>query len=134
MANTALPDDMLTIVPLPRGIMWRAAAWLATKAERSANLHAIGFNSPYETQTLALVNDQPVVSPNPSERGTPNSDSPIWVVSAPKTIVNGHDGFLYPHPSKQDPGTPYLADWLMQLYAKDCAAAPEMRGCQGNGK
>jgi len=106
----------------------------ATEAERSANLHAIGFNPPYETQTLALVGDRPVVSPSPSQSGTPNSDSPIWVVRAPKTIVYGHTGFLYPHPSKQNPGTPYLANWLMQLYAKDCSAAPEMRGCEGNGK
>jgi hypothetical protein len=102
----------------------------ATKSERSANLHAIGFNPPYETQTLALVGDKPVVSPNPTQSGTSNSDSPIWVVRAPKSIVDGHDGFLYPHPSKNDPGTPYLAHWLMQLYAKDCTAAPKMRGCE----
>ncbi len=104
----------------------------ATKSERSANLHAIGFNPPYETQTLALVGDKPVVSPNAMQSGTSNSDSPIWVVRAPKSIVDGHDGFLYPHPSKNDPGTPYLANWLMQLYAKDCTAAPKMRGCETN--
>jgi pimeloyl-ACP methyl ester carboxylesterase len=106
----------------------------ATAAERSANLHAIGFNPPYETQTLTLVGDQPVVSPNPTQSGTPNSDSPIWVVRAPKSIVDGHNGFLYPHPSKHDPGTPYLADWLMQLYAKDCTAAPRMKGCEAGGQ
>jgi hypothetical protein len=72
----------------------------ATIAERSANLHAIGFNRPYETKTLVLEGEQPVVAPNPTTSGTPNSDSPIWVVQAPKTIVNGHNGFLYPHPSK----------------------------------
>lgn len=102
----------------------------ATTAERSANLHAIGFNPPYETQTLALIDEKAVVSPNPSTGGTPNSDSPIWVVRAPKSIVDGHTGFLYPHPNKHDPGTPYLANWLMQLYAKDCTAAPQMRGCE----
>jgi pimeloyl-ACP methyl ester carboxylesterase len=102
----------------------------ATTAERGANLHAIGFNPPYETQTLALVADKPVVSPKPTVSGTSNSDSPIWVVRAPKSIVDGHTGFLYPHPNKHDPGTPYLADWLMQLYAKDCTAGPQMRGCE----
>jgi len=107
---------------------------LATTAERSANLHAVGFNPPYETQTLALVGDKPVVSPNPTIGGTPNSDSPIWVVRAPKSIIDGHNGFLYPHPNKHDPGTPYLADWLMQLYAKDCTAGPQMRGCAATSR
>jgi pimeloyl-ACP methyl ester carboxylesterase len=102
---------------------------VATTAERSANLHAIGFNSPYETQTLSLVDGKPVVSPAAKDSGTPNSDSPIWVVKAPSSIVNGHNGFLYPRPTRHDPGTPYLANWLLQIYAKDCTAAPEMHGC-----
>lgn len=106
---------------------------MATANERTANLHAVGFNPPYETHTLMLTSDTPrktLASPLPSQTPTPNNDTPVWVVRAPKSIIDGHSGFLYARQDHSKQPIPYLADWLMQLYSKDCAAAPQMVGCQ----
>jgi hypothetical protein len=60
---------------------------------------------------------------------------PVWVVTASKDIVNGHTGFLYARlTGTNSNGTgkapePYLANWLLDLYSKDCSAAPEMMNC-----
>jgi len=106
----------------------------ATANERTANLHAVGFTPPYETHELTLPSNDPltipVAVPLPAHGGTPNTDSPIWVIRAPPSIIEGHSGFLYARPHGAGKPTPYLANWLMALYAKDCAAAPQMTGCQ----
>jgi pimeloyl-ACP methyl ester carboxylesterase len=104
----------------------------ATQAERTANLHAIGFVPAYETHRLDLPpGDGPapaIASLSPASLGKTNVDLPVWVVTASKDIVNGHTGFLYARLTGTNP-QPYLANWLLDLYSKDCGAAPEMMNC-----
>ena len=106
----------------------------ATRRERRANLHAIGFNEDYRTHVLTLVgagaaDKRAVAHATPTSTGVANTDAPIWVISAPPSIINGHNGFLYARHFRDQAPQPYLAEWLMHLYAKDCSVAPEMVGC-----
>jgi alpha-beta hydrolase superfamily lysophospholipase len=111
----------------------------ATQAERTANLHAIGFVPAYVTHRLYLPpgdgSAPAIASLSPASPGKTNVDLPVWVVTASKDIVNGHTGFLYARlTGTNSNGTgkapePYLANWLLDLYSKDCSAAPEMMNC-----
>lgn len=104
----------------------------ATAAERESNLHAIGFVPAYQTHALNLVPQgaafKAIATSLPAANGPSNFDTPVWVVTAPPSIVNGHNGFLYARLDSKNP-QPYLANWLLELYLKDCAAAPDVVNC-----
>lgn len=111
--------------------------------ERDANLHAIGFTNRYITHRLYIVGGVAKASIEQVDDGDGLVEpcSPVWVVRAPKDIINGHDGFLYPEdPSKVaiEKQTPFLLNWLVTLHIfwnqdkgrfmrepMKCRAAPE---------
>ena len=93
--------------------------------ERDANTHAIGFTGRYKTHRLCLT------SPDSGKRRavaalTPPSNTdwapldpyaPVWVVGAPKEIVDGHNGFFFAaRDLTTDKQEPYLLDWLVGLH------------------
>jgi hypothetical protein len=92
--------------------------------ERDANVHAIGFVNRYRTHRLCLRpptgDSHATISANLTSVSTadPNTvhDRPVWVVGAPKEIVDGHNGFLYARPSGGLP-QPFLLDWLVATHA-----------------
>jgi len=89
--------------------------------EKDANIHAIGFVDRYRTHRLCLKTTNGTttvaVAPTPSIAGAAPSppSRPVWVVGAPPTIVNGHDGFLYARSSGSTP-QPYLLEWLISIH------------------
>jgi hypothetical protein len=112
----------------------------ATADERTSNLHAIGFVKRYQTHRLDLAasagapgaDAKAVATLSATDDPSGNVDTPVWVVSASPAIIDGHDGFLYSRPRDKNP-QPYLANWLLDLYNKDCAAAPGMKNCKPAG-
>src|SRR5271165_1454025 len=104
----------------------------ATQKERASNLHAIGFVKSYQTHHLDLTpNETPpraVARLVPGAASPLNAQSPVWVVVASEAVVNGHNGFLYTRPKDKNP-SPYLANWLLDMYDMDCNAAPGMLDC-----
>jgi pimeloyl-ACP methyl ester carboxylesterase len=103
----------------------------ATQKERLSNLHAIGFVPSYQTHRLDLNRETPpraVATLLPAAGSPLTAQSPVWVVRASAAVVNGHTGFLYARPNDKDP-SPYLADWLLDIYDMDCGAAPGMVNC-----
>jgi hypothetical protein len=107
--------------------------------EKDANIHAPGFVDRYRTHRLCLKGDasksHAAAAPYRAADGDWQADpfAPVWVVSAPPEIVNGHDGFLY---AKADPVSkvqhPYLLDWLISLHAFGVTAdSPAMTAACG---
>jgi len=98
-------------------------------AERDANVHAIGFVNRYRTHRLCLwppdgephatvsVDLTPVSTADPSTV----SHRAVWVVGAPKEIVDGHNGFLYARTRGRVP-QPYLLDWLVATHVDPATA------------
>ena len=117
--------------------------------ERDANTHAIGFVDDYRTHRLCIktVGTPPTLQavasfmPPESPEWAFDRNAPVWVIRAPKDIVNGHDGFLFAAQQKStgnqitmegaskgaDAGTgkvtdtdvtlnPYLLNWLINLH------------------
>lgn len=93
--------------------------------ERDANTHAIGFTNRYKTHRLCLT---PAVDgkrralatltpPSNPDWAPPDPYAPVWVVGAPKEIVDGHNGFFFAaRDPKVDRQEPYLLDWLVGLH------------------
>lgn len=126
--------------------------------ERESNSHAIGFIDRYRTHEMCLVSEgatkyraaafeyKPPPKKHPSDRDVmdwrnPDPHPAVWVVRAPKEIVNGHDGFLYASKVTDDgaqPSTqaqaPYLLDWLLSLENPSSPAvlvgAEEIKACK----
>jgi hypothetical protein len=91
-----------------------------SQAERDANLHAIGFVDRYRTHHLSMEQEAGAscirLSPAPGAGGVQVSRyDPVLVVNVPPTIVNGHDGFLYPAGTGGD-RQPVLLNWLLDVY------------------
>lgn len=93
--------------------------------ERDANTHAIGFTDRYRTHRLCLTSagngrKRAVASlaPPSSADWTPlDPYAPVWVVGAPKEIVDGHNGFFFAaRDLATDKQQPYLLDWLVGLH------------------
>jgi pimeloyl-ACP methyl ester carboxylesterase len=88
--------------------------------EKEANIHAIGFVERYKTHRLCLQNHLGATRAivYPVTASAPPVAAPVrqvWVVNAPKTIINGHDGFLFV--KTEDGGyQPYLLQWLISMH------------------
>jgi len=106
----------------------------ATAQERQSNLHAVGFVNRYVTHELCLkqmdTHAHAIAMALPSGDAPPNTDNPVWVVSAPPDIVNGHSGFLYARGRGKDP-QPYLAQWLLDIYIGNRGAKTSDGDCAG---
>lgn len=126
--------------------------------ERESNSHAIGFIDRYRTHEMCLIKSDgekkyravgfaytPPPKKKPSDPdvldwSNPDPNPVVWVVRAPKEIVNGHDGFLYASkvidvdgpPSQTQ--APYLLDWLLSLENPNSPAvlvgAEEIKRCK----
>ncbi|MFZ6648460.1 hypothetical protein ACO0LO_22240 [Undibacterium sp. TJN25] len=93
--------------------------------EKEANIHAIGFTDRYRTHRLCLISDENgtkravavLTPPTQADWSEPDPYAPVWVVRAPKEIINGHNGFFFaardPDMGKQEP---YLLNWLVGLH------------------
>lgn len=94
--------------------------------ERDANTHAIGFTGRYRTHRLCLTSaagnglKRAVASlapPSNADWTPPDPYAPVWVVGAPKEIVDGHNGFFFAARNlATDKQEPYLLDWLVGLH------------------
>ena len=94
--------------------------------ERDANTHAIGFTGRYRTHRLCLTSaaangrKRAVASlapPSNADWTPPDPYAPVWVVGAPKEIVDGHNGFFFAaRDLATDKQEPYLLDWLVGLH------------------
>jgi pimeloyl-ACP methyl ester carboxylesterase len=106
----------------------------ATDNERATNLHSIGFDPRYQTRELKLVTDdhgtRAVAYILPTQSEVPNSDTPIWVLRASSSVINGYNVFLFARPNRAQAPVPHLAEWMMHVYSKDCSVAPQMTGCE----
>ena len=60
----------------------------------------------------------PLVAAQQEAAFTANAAKHLWVVRVPSTIVNGHDGFLYPDASAGK-YEPYLLHWLVDVYMRN---------------
>jgi len=95
----------------------------ARAAERNANLRAIGFVDRYRSHRLCLrtvgTETHATVSPTLTPSSTANPQTvpvrAVWVVGAPRDIVDGHDGFLYARKRGATP-QPYLLAWLVATH------------------
>jgi opacity protein-like surface antigen len=106
--------------------------------EKDANIHAIGFVERYKTHRLCLQTYQgkpraivyPLTTPAPApaaaapphaaaaaaaDTATGTAVRQVWVVDAPKTIIDGHDGFLFVK-TADDGYQPFLLQWLISMH------------------
>jgi hypothetical protein len=96
----------------------------AREREKDANIHAIGFVNRYKTHRLCLQSYKKpdstdasravVYAIKPEESSDVGVTRQVWVTGAPKSIVDGHNGFLFA-PSPSGP-QPYLLDWLVAMH------------------
>ena len=93
--------------------------------ERDANTHAIGFTGRYRTHRLCLTSDgngrkravASLAPPSNTDWAPLDPYAPVWVVGAPKEIVDGHNGFFFAaRDLTTDKQEPYLLDWLVGLH------------------
>lgn len=90
--------------------------------EKAANLHAIGFVHRYRTHRICrLQNGTTVLAFSPSSDVSDHKEldrwAPVWVIGAPPSIVNGHDGFLYVDKGSRKLGDPVLLEWLLEIHS-----------------
>lgn len=109
----------------------------AREREKDANIHAIGFVKRYKTHRLCLERYKgpdgvdtlravvfPLDAAAPRPAGITRQ---VWAVGAPKSIVNGHNGFLYA-PSPSGP-QPYLLDWLVAMHIPASGVVTDQAKC-----
>jgi pimeloyl-ACP methyl ester carboxylesterase len=91
----------------------------ARRREKDSNIHAIGFVKRHQTHRLCLQSYEgayrAIVYPiPPSVPGSVDVTRQVWVVGAPKNIVDGHNGFLFVRSSAGP--QPFLLQWLISMH------------------
>lgn len=87
------------------------------ESEEDANHHAIGFVNRYRTHRICMVDATSSAAASyqpPSGADIQDRGAPVWVIGAPKNIVDRHDGFLYARGDPKNP-QPVLLNWLLEL-------------------